>query len=233
MSGHHLFAHAAVDGPVRRAVVAAGIVICAALSFGGAAAARADDDDLEALNRSVIQNRKFRMGAELTLQGGVLPLDPFFKGLSATGRFTWHFNDFHAWEVAAGTYAFNLDSGITEQLLNNFGVQRAALPALNVVAESNYVVTPFYGKFALVNRTLLYQEVFAVAGATVTYWSDNTFRPGPDVGAGMRFFVTDWFSLRGDIRYALVFNQVPIINPKFSIDGVLFLGAGFSLNVGG
>ena len=40
-------------------------------------------------------------------------------------------------------------------------------------------------------------------------------------------------AVRGDIRYALVFNQVPIINPKFSIDGVLYLGAGFSLNVGG
>ena len=208
-------------------------VVVAAVALSAAQSARAQYDDEEGGGTAVvIQNRKFKMAHEFTLEGGTLPLDAFFKGVTLSGRYTLHFDDFSAWEIAGGTYSFNLDTGLKDQLINNFGVQAEALPTLLLVVDSNYIMKPFYGKLALFNRTLLYAELFLAAGATVTYWSDGSFRPGPDFGAGMRFFVTEWFSVRADIRHAVVFNSIPIVDPNATIDGVLFLGVGASFNVG-
>jgi outer membrane beta-barrel protein len=190
------------------------------------------DDESGGGSAVVIQNRKFKMVHEFTLQGGTLPLDAFVKGVTATGRYTLHFDDFHAWEIAAGTYSLNIDTGLKQQLIDNFAVQPEALPAVQVVLDSNYVMKPFYGKLALFNRTLLYSELFLVGGVTVTYWSDGSFRPGPDVGAGLRFFVSEWFSLRADIRHALIFNGIPLVDEQGKIDGILYLGLGASFNVG-
>jgi outer membrane beta-barrel protein len=190
------------------------------------------DDESGGGSAVVIQNRRFKMAHEFTLQGGTLPLDAFVKGVTATGRYTLHFDDFHAWEIAAGTYSLNIDTGLKQQLIDNFGVQPEALPAVQAVIDTNYVMKPFYGKLALFNRTLLYSELFLLAGVTVTYWSDGTFRPGPDVGAGLRFFVAEWFSLRADIRHALIFNGIPFVDEQGTVDGILYLGLGASFNVG-
>lgn len=190
------------------------------------------DDESGGGSAVVIQNRKFKMAHEFTLEGGTLPLDAFVKGVTATGRYTLHFDDFHAWEIAAGTYSLNIDTGLKQQLIDNFGVQPEALPAVQVVIDSNYVMKPFYGKLALFNRTLLYSELFLLGGATVTYWSDGSFRPGPDIGAGIRFFVAEWFSIRADIRHALIFNGIPFVDEQGTVDGILYLGLGASFNVG-
>jgi outer membrane beta-barrel protein len=190
------------------------------------------DDESGGGSAVVIQNRKFKMAHEFTLEGGTLPLDAFVKGVTATGRYTLHFDDFNAWEIAAGTYSLNIDTGLKQQLIDNFGVQPEALPAVQVVIDSNYVMKPFYGKLALFNRTLLYSELFLLGGATVTYWSDGSFRPGPDIGAGIRFFVAEWFSIRADIRHALIFNGIPFVDEQGTIDGILYLGLGASFNVG-
>ncbi|MDP2340196.1 MAG: outer membrane beta-barrel domain-containing protein [Deltaproteobacteria bacterium] len=208
------------------------VVVALALSVA-APGARAQYDDEEGGGTAiVIQNRKFKMAHEFTLEGGVVPLDAFFKGITLTGRYTLHFDDFNAWEIGAASYSFNLDTGLKDQLINNFGVQAEALPTLLIIADSNYVMKPFYGKLALFNRTLLYAELFLVGGATVTYWSDGSFRPGPDFGAGFRFFVTEWMSIRTDIRHTIVFNGLPVVDPNSTIDGILYLGAGVSFNVG-
>jgi outer membrane beta-barrel protein len=190
------------------------------------------DDESGGGSAVVIQNRKFKMAHEFTLQGGTLPLDAFVKGVTATGRYTLHFDDFHAWEIAAGSYSFHIDTGLKQQLIENFAVQPQSLPAVQLVLDSNYVLKPFYGKLALFNRTLLYAELFLLAGATVTYWTDGTWRPGPDVGAGIRFFVSEWFSLRADLRHALIFDGIPFVDEQGRVDGLLSLGLGASFNVG-
>ena len=107
------------------------VAVAAALAVAAPVLAEDDvDSDVKEQARTVIQNRKFRLGSELTLGVATLPIDPFHKGIAGTARFTFHFNDFHAWEVAGGSYAYNLDTSLTEQLLKNFGVQRAQLPGI-------------------------------------------------------------------------------------------------------
>ena len=216
---------------MRRLFLCCAVLTTSLASF--AAFAADDDSDIREEQRVVIQNRKFKLGFELTLEAATLPLDPFYKGLAGTGRVTYHFNDFHAWELAGGTFAYNLDSALAKQLFDNFGVQRAELPGLQAMVESDYVMKPFYGKFALANRTLLYQEVYLVVGGTLTYWTDASFRYGPNYGGGIRFFLADWFSVRFDLRHAVVFSRIPFLDEQATLDGVLYLGAGMSFNFGG
>lgn len=190
------------------------------------------DDEVGGGSAVVIQNRRFKMAHEFTLEGGTLPLDAFVKGVTLSGRYTLHFDDFSAWEIAGGTYSFNIDAGLKQQLIDRFGVQPQSFATLLLTVDSNYVMKPFYGKLALFNRTLIYAELFGVVGVTASYWSDDSWRPGPDVGVGARFFVTEWFSIRTDLRYAVLFGGVPIVDPKATIDGSLLLGVGASFNVG-
>ncbi len=208
------------------------VVVALTLMTAAGPALAQYDDEAAGGTAVVIQNRKFKMAHEFTLELGTFPLDAFVKGAALSGRYTLHFDDFHAWEIAGGTYALNIDTGLKEQLIDRFGVQPQNFAELQLTIESNYVMKPFYGKLALFNQTLLYAELFTVFGATATYWSDNSWRPGPDVGVGVRFFVTEWFSIRSDIRYALVFGGVPVVDPKATIDGVLLLSVGASFNVG-
>jgi len=190
------------------------------------------DDEVGGGSAVVIQNRRFKMAHEFTLEGGTLPLDAFVKGVTLSGRYTLHFDDFSAWEIAGGTYSLNIDAGLKQQLIDRFGVQPQSFATLLLTIDSNYVMKPFYGKLALFNRTLIYAELFGVVGVTASYWSDDSWRPGPDVGVGARFFVTEWFSIRTDLRYAVLFGGVPLVDPKATIDGSLLLAVGASFNVG-
>ena len=208
----------------------------AALFAALPAAAQYDDEEVGGY-AVVIQNRKFNMGHEFTLSTGVLPLDAFYKGFTGTFRYTLHFDDFQAWEIAGGTYSFNLETGLREQLRNNFGVQPDAqgLEQLDGFVETNYVLKPIYGKLSLFNRLLIYNELFFNAGLAVAVYrgQEFLFLPGPSVGAGIRFFVWDWFSVRFDLRDYVLFNSVPFVDPQSTVENVLSLNAGISFNFGG
>lgn len=208
------------------------LALLAACALAAPARAQYDDEDGGG-TAVVIQDRQFSMAHEFTLATGTYPLDAFKKGVALSGRYTLHFDDFNAWEIVGGAYSLNVDTGLAEILRGDFGVQAEALPELLVVADTNYVMKPLYGKFTLFNSIILYQEILLAGGLTVTYWSDGSFRPGPDVGAAIRFFVWDWMSVRFDLRHALVMNGVPFLDPNAQVDGVLYLGAGVSFNVGG
>lgn len=212
------------------------LTITAACLAASPAAAQYDDEEVGGY-AVVIQNRKFNMGHEFTLSTGVLPLDAFYKGITGTFRYTLHFDDFQAWEIAGGTYSFNLETGLTEQLRNNWGVrpQAEGLEQLDGFIETNYVLKPIYGKLSLFNRVLIYNELFFNAGIAVSAYrgEEYVFLPGPGFGAGIRFFVWDWFSVRFDIRDYVLFNGIPFIDPNGGIENVLSLNAGISFNFGG
>ena len=65
--------------------------------------------DARAQDVRVIQNRSYTVNHEFTAQLGVLPLDVLYKAPTITGRYTWHINDYVAWEVLSLTYAPTTD----------------------------------------------------------------------------------------------------------------------------
>jgi outer membrane beta-barrel protein len=208
--------------------------LLAGMCSAGVARAQYDDEEIGGY-AVVIQNRKFNMGHEFTLQGGVLPLDAFYKGVTGTFRYTLHFNDFHAWEIGGGTYSFNIETDLRRQLRDFFSVQPDAegLEQIWGYVESNYIIKPIYGKLALFNRWLIYNELYFAVGGAVGVWEGFSFRPGPGYGAGIRFFIFEWLSLRFDMRHYVLMNGIPFVDQKAGIDNLLYLGSGVSFNFWG
>lgn len=149
----------------------------------------------------VIQNRKYALATELALLPGVLPADPYYKGVTTSLGYTWHFSDFWAWEIGQFTYSFNLDTSLKERLLQIAtarGQSSPSLPEINWIVTSRLVLKPFYGKEALFNTNIVHLEAYFLGGPAVVSRSApiSSVELGLDVGAGLRLWLTRVWSLR-------------------------------------
>lgn len=179
---------------------------------------------------AAIQDRAYRMQHELGLSVGVLPLDAFTKGLYAQVAYTVHFSDTFAWTVGRGAYSYGIKTGLREQLERDHNV-RPTSDAFDVVqffVGSDLLWTPFYGKLSVLNRSVLHGEVFLLAGATLFKFA-AAFRPGINLGGGVRLFVSDWVSFRFDVTDNVV---LPIGASAKSILNVMTLTLSLAVNFG-
>lgn len=180
---------------------------------------------------SAIQDRAYRMQHELGLSVGVLPLDAFTKGLYAQVSYTAHFTDSFAWMVGRGAYAYNVNTGLRDQLQRDFGVlpTNADFDAVQFFVGSDVMWTPFYGKVAVLNRSVLHGELFLLLGASLFKFT-QTFRPGVNWGGGVRLFLSQWVSVRLDLTDDVV---LPVGGAAKSISNVMALNLTLAINFGG
>jgi outer membrane beta-barrel protein len=163
--------------------------------------ARADED--ERVATYAVQNRKYKLGHELNLSVGVLPLNAFTKGVPIGGGYTYHFNDLIAWEVAQFYYSFGTDTGLKDSLVSNFGVSPTSeqFGVIDYFGSTNFVLKPMYGKYALFNRWVVHTEFFIALGPAFSkFINPAVFRAGFDAGFGIRLWLMKYFSLRLDVR---------------------------------
>jgi outer membrane beta-barrel protein len=172
-----------------------------------------------------IEKRDLMGRHELTATLGVLPMDAFFKGMSLYGSYTYHFNHLYAWEIVGGMWSFNFGTGLEQELKEKYLVQATKLGELTWILNSNFVLKPLYGKFALSNDKIFSGEFFFVGGPTIAGYSAAT--PfGIDLGAGIRLFMGRYFSMRLDIRDYMYF-------PNFnSMSNNLWVSLGLSITFG-
>ena len=194
-------------------------------------ATAADDVDSAEVNSYAVQRRVFRLGLELDAGVGLLPLNAFDKGLMIDGSVTWHFSSVWAWEIAQGGYVVaNLDTGLKNQLLDNFGVQPTQLSTNQFLASTNLVFTPFYGKLAGLNRSVNHVEVFFPIGLALgRYENPGEFQQGADLGLGLRWFLGTHTSLRLEARDYLLFQSFK----DFGLTNELLFSLGLSVAFGG
>jgi outer membrane beta-barrel protein len=159
----------------------------------------------------VLQNRKYQLLHEIALVGGVFPGDAFYKGYAASAGYTLHFSEALAWEVVQFTYSFNIDTKLKKELIRvsraSQGDLQGQFPEITWMAASHLVLKPLYGKEALFNTEVVHLEVFFQAGPAFLYRGGNageSLAIGLDVGFGVRFWLTQWASLRFDI-YELIY----------------------------
>jgi len=208
----------------------AALSMLAVLSAGRIASAD-DDVDTREVETYVVQERLFRLGLELNAGLGLLPLNAFDKGIMAEGSVTWHFSNVWAWEIAQGGYVIaNADTGLKDQLLNNFGVQPTQLSRDTFLVSSNLVFTPFYGKLAGLNRGISHVEVFFPIGPALGRYEDpDAWQYGADVGLGLRWFLGTQISVRLETRDYLLFQTFS----NFSLTNELMVTLGLSVAFGG
>jgi outer membrane beta-barrel protein len=178
------------------------------LTLAGASPAFAGDElDEEQVATYTVQTRLFRLGGELNVAAGILPINAFNKGLTVGGSFTYHFSNAWAWEVINGAYVYKqLDTGLKTELLENFNVQPTDIKAIDLLMSSSFVFKPFYGKLAFYNRRLIHLEIEVPVGITLARYSSVTYLPGPNAGLIIRVYMSPHISLRVDVRDHLLFN---------------------------
>ncbi len=200
------------------------VVVLATLGVGSVAAAGQFD---EGGTLYAIQNRRHVMGHEFTLGIGTLPMDAFYKGLTGTFQYTYHFNDAWAWEIVSFSYSKNIWTSLREDLEQNWKVRAVDIPEMNYFGDSNLVWKPLYGKLAYLNRSLIYGELFFTAGPAVAKYTTPGAYIGGDAGFGLRVHLSSHFSTRFDLRY----YRFQRLDKLSASDDVLFLQLGICLNV--
>jgi outer membrane beta-barrel protein len=157
------------------------------------AAAFGDDDNPARV--SVVQRRQYTLKHELQVSGGFLPLDAFYKGVTVNVGYTYHFNDHFAWRVGRGTYDKTFDTGLATQLKQQFGLLTTDFPIVQWMAGSDLIWNAFYGKTAFMNAFVLHLALFLTLGGDVVR-TQSDFLPAVNFGGGLRFFLTEWLSLK-------------------------------------
>jgi outer membrane beta-barrel protein len=190
------------------------------------------DADLGKVELQVIQNRKFKLLHEVSLLGGGLPVDPFYKGITTTMGYTLHFTDFFGIEFVQFTYSFNLDTKLKKELIRTAlskGELPPDFPEIEWIADvAHVVVKPLYGKEAVFNTKVVHLEAFGRFGPTFVRRSGTTesFAFGFDAGFGLRFWLQDWVAVRFDLAEMIYFlDKKP--------QQCLRINAGFAFNLRG
>ncbi|MCP4606112.1 MAG: outer membrane beta-barrel domain-containing protein [Proteobacteria bacterium] len=163
-----------------------------------------DGDEDQGLNTLAVQNRQHSMSHEFGVWIGALPMDAFTKGLTFTGAYTFHFNDIFAWEIGQFTYSYGIDTDLVDEL-ESLSTGPTPFEVVKHFATSSFMFKPVYGKMALLNRALIYGEVFILAGAGYG-WMTITNRPVIDVGVGGRIYAGKYVSFRLDVREYMFIN---------------------------
>lgn len=176
----------------------------AVLSAGSAAFAQSPLDDEPVPGASqAIQERTYRLTYEIGIGGGLMPVDPYTKQAYVGGVMVLHFTDAIAWQIGRGGYAFSWSSGLRQQLERDFQVLPSAFPAAQWFVGSQLLFKPFYGKSAVANRFVVHYEAYIELGASVHKYAKD-FRPGIDIGGGMRVFQNKVLSYRLEVLDTII-----------------------------
>jgi outer membrane beta-barrel protein len=171
-----------------------------------------------------VERRDVLGSHELSVLVGTLPKDAFDVGLTIQGSYTYHFSHLLAWEIVSGTYSFNFDSGLKEELRNRFEAQPELTGVLQALISSNIVFKPLYGKISFADSTLLTAQMEFSAGPSLGFFDDESRPFGLNVGVGLRLFMSRYFSFRVDIRDYMFISD--------GFDNHFSLGFGISVTFG-
>lgn len=175
------------------------------------------------LSTLAVQNRQHMMIHEFGVAVGTLPIDAFTKGLTFTGAYTVHFTDLVAWEIGQFTWSYHVDTALRDEL-EQYDVEPTQFETVKLFATSSLIFKPLYGKLAVMNRGLVFAEVFLLAGGG---WGrlSITDRAVANVGAGLRIYAGKFASFRVDVRdYMFITGG--------DVQSELWLGFGVCLGLG-
>jgi outer membrane beta-barrel protein len=194
-----------------------------------------DVSDADKGRLQVIQRRTHPLANELSLSGGVLPVDPYYKGWLGTVGFTHHFNDDVAWEVVQFSWAYNAQTALLQKLIRNAVAsndQVPELPAITWIAASHLVLKPLYGKEAFLNTRVFHLEAFLQAGPAVVgmMHAQSKVEVGADLGVGLRFWLSEAWSARFDAGELVYFHPV---GGRTRVRQALSLRLGLAVSFGG
>ena len=162
---------------------------------------------LSLLASQPIQARKYRLGHELSLSVGSLPVDPFQKGWAAGLSYTIHFGHTFSWELINATAAYLVPTALRNNLIDNFGRRAEEFAGPRAMLTTGFVVAPFYGKLAFLDGAVVHHALYGGVHGGVVFGGRQTIldtisdvRPAIGLGIGYRIFISEAVSIRLDLR---------------------------------
>lgn len=157
---------------------------------------------------SVIQERIFDRKHEVTFSGGYIPDDDFYELAPLGVAYTYHFNNFVAWEVGRAQYVMSSEKTLKTRLEDRFSVTPEEFDRLNYMAHSTFLLKPTYGKDAFWNSTIINHETFFGLGAGIAnYEREYSFGDPTEetvfsitAGMGRKYFLSKRFALNLELK---------------------------------
>jgi len=157
---------------------------------------------------SAIQERLFQRDHEIGLLLGYLSNSDFYHVYPIGINYTFHYNEYIAWEVARVQYMLNQEKDLKSDLEKNFGATPSQFSEPKYMLHSHFVLKPLYGKDALWNSGIINRETyFFLGGGIVNYekqysWGepDNETALSVSFGLGTRYFLSENVCLHFEIR---------------------------------
>jgi outer membrane beta-barrel protein len=159
----------------------------------------------------------------------------FTQHIGTMGSFLWHLQENFALQISGGYNWFNTESSLNAELVDKWRVEAQAATSLLSPwhAVAGVEVTPFYGKFAFFEGTLVHFSLVINGGAgfggtrhqlkpRTTRASDGASLPETygttglkfmgQIGAGLRLQLGEHFALRFEVRDVVYTARVEQIN---------------------
>ncbi len=150
---------------------------------------------------SAVENKMFNPQKDLSLKLGFLPLDAFYKAVTLGVSYTNYYESYWAWEIINVDVAFSQNTGLKEDLINNFSVEpKGILEFPKYYISSNLIYTPIYSKNLLFNQNVVRSEISFVGGGGMIVFNSNDKAPMLGGGLVLRFFKDHSISYKFDSR---------------------------------
>ena len=147
MPGLHCFEQANLEcNKVTRFVKSFYLMILASLCLINISAAAAT---LDGVPVDAVDNYPEAHPTEVDIGLGLLPLNPYYNGVSLGLGLTRHFSRNWAWEILSAHYVFPFQTGLTSELADRYFVNPETIEKLQYDLSSNVSYTIAYGKILL------------------------------------------------------------------------------------
>lgn len=163
------------------------------------------DKQRAVLNRSVITDKHFELGAGVGLEMN----EPYYNDYMFQAMGTYNFTERSAvnilglmWMDGLSDYGQQLKKGRNTgpHPFQAFDASKAPHPKFGVFA--NYEFIAYYGKISISKQGVMNLNTFAIAGLGYINM-DQTNAIGLNLGVGQNFFITKNFGLRADLRWLI------------------------------
>ncbi len=173
------------------------------------------------------RSQRFELHASL----GAMVNDPFFNNFAGQGRVGYNFTE--AWGIEAlGVYATGAERDVTRDLRNRRGVNTNDLLTPNYVYGGLVRWSPFYGKMALLNRSVIPFDHYFTLGGGVTGTNQNTTPFTYMVGTGQAYALSHNMAVRWDLLWLIYNTESRSGGPsQFGRYNNIFLTVGLSFHL--
>ena len=173
---------------------------------------------------AVVRNKYFYKTNKLEIGAttGVMPYDSEVNHFMVGGKATWHLSDHFGWEIADIQYGMPSVTTDIRDKVNGKSLTNVQFSQIGLLATTNLLVSPIYGKIRFFGSQVLYFDIYTVVGAgfanTKTIKLSHTdpkettvrqgMEPAFDFGLGLKIFTSDALALLIDLRDYVTFTEV-------------------------